>query len=261
VDSSPARALHEMTSVPEQNPAPAPKPRELVVATYNIAGHTALQRGDYVAEIAAVVRALEADVVGLQEVHRGTWQSRWSDQIAALETATGMKGHLGPSFHALGGDFGNAVLTRGEIVDATVLKLPRLGEPRTALRARLSVDGLPLELYVTHLTAWGELNRWIRRRQVDCLCGIWDQAPSHVVFMGDLNAGPSAPELNGFRARGLDEKAPATHAWTGRALDAIVVGPGWELVEKHVVRTGPSDHWPVVARLRWRGEPPKESLQ
>ena len=248
----PNPTLSQMTTSPI---ATAP-PRELVVATYNIAGHNALRRGGYLTQVAEAIRTLGVDAIGLQEVHRGTWQARFADQATELSRLTGLSGHLGPSFSVWGGEFGNAVLTRGEIVGAEVLPLPRLGEPRSALHAKLRIDGLPLDLYVTHLTAWGEINRWIRARQTACLCDTFAAAEPSAVLMGDLNAPPDAPELARLRDLGLDVRVEPTHAWTGRALDAIVAAPGWAVVSRQVVRIGPSDHWPVVARLRWVGEPP-----
>ena len=239
-----------MTTYP---PATVP-PREIVIATYNIAGHNALRRGGYLNQIAEALRSLEVDAVGLQEVHRGTWQARFADQAAELARLTGLRAHLGPSFSVWGGEFGNAVLTRGEIVGAEVLRLPRLGEPRSALHAQLRIDGLPLDLYVTHLTAWGEINRWIRSRQTACLCDTFAAAAPSAVLMGDLNAPPDAPEFARLRSLGLATDAEPTHAWTGRALDAIVAGRGWQVMSRQVVRIGPSDHWPVVARLRWVGD-------
>jgi endonuclease/exonuclease/phosphatase family metal-dependent hydrolase len=229
-------------------------PRELVVATYNIAGHNALRNPRYLERIADAIDALHADAIGLQEVHRGTWQARFADQVAELSQLTALRAHLGPSFRALGGEFGNAVLTRGEIEGAEVLALPRLGEPRSVLHARLRIDGLPLDLLVTHLTAWGEINRWIRRRQCNCLSDVLRGAPASAVLLGDFNATPSSSEMASLRALGLDATSEATHAWTGRALDTVVPGRGWRLQSRTVVRIGPSDHWPVVARLRWVGE-------
>jgi endonuclease/exonuclease/phosphatase family metal-dependent hydrolase len=251
------------SSCPEPTLATHPMPteasrsstqREIVVATYNIAGHNALRRGGYLKQVAEALRSLNVDAVGLQEVHRGTWQARFADQATELAELTGLSAHLGPSFSVWGGAFGNAVLTRGEIVGAEVLPLPRMGEPRSALHARLSIDGQPLDLYVTHLTAWGEINRWIRTRQAACLCDAFAAAPATAVLMGDLNAPPGAPELARLRELGLATDVEPTHAWTGRALDAIVAGRGWEVVSRQVVRIGPSDHWPVVARLRWVGD-------
>lgn len=252
----PARCDSALMSDPSSSPSmSSPEaPREVVVATYNIAGHNALRNPRYLARIADAIATLHADAVGLQEVHRGTWQARFSDQVAELSRLTALRSHLGPSFRVLGGEFGNAVLTRGEIDGAEVIALPRLGEPRSVLHARLRIDGLPLDLLVTHLTAWGEINRWIRGRQCRCLSDVFRAAPASAVLLGDFNAAPSSSEMAALRQLGLDSVSEATHAWSGRALDAVIPGRGWRLQSRTVVRIGPSDHWPVVARLRWVGE-------
>ena len=86
--------------------------RPLVVMTYNIAGHDELYDSDHIAKIAAVINKVKPDIVGLQEVHRKTWQSRFRDQLAELESATHMNGFFAPRYEQWGGGFGNAILTR-----------------------------------------------------------------------------------------------------------------------------------------------------
>src|SRR5882724_1765131 len=115
--------------------------RPLVVMTYNIAGHDELVRSDHIARIAAVINQVRPDIVGLQEVHRWTWQSRFHDQFAELERRTGMHGFFGRSLQKGRGEFGNAILTRGEIVSAVVYPLAGSGEPRTLIESVLRIDG------------------------------------------------------------------------------------------------------------------------
>src|ERR1044072_8558365 len=142
------------------------------VLSYNIEGHAALVRARHLEEIAAVIRAQHPDVVALQEVHRGTWEARFHDQAAELGRLTGMTAAFGPSFRVLGGEFGNAILSRTPLRDVELVRLPSFGEPRSLLRARLDVRGAELEVMAAHLAAWGGLNsrisiadaRGVRRR-------------------------------------------------------------------------------------------------
>jgi endonuclease/exonuclease/phosphatase family metal-dependent hydrolase len=235
----------------------ATTPRELKVLSYNIGGHTALLRGRHVAAVARLIALERPDVVGLQEVHRHTWQARFRDQAAEIAHATGMAVYYGPSFRALGGEFGNAVLVRGRVLAGEVLPLPSFGEPRSLLRATVEVDGFELDVYVTHLTAWGGLNRRTRTAQASCLAEQVSGARRPFVLCGDLNAEPAAAELGTLigspRLRLCGLPGDATHALLGRRLDYVFGDPRFEVLEARVLREGPSDHWPVIATLRWPG--------
>ncbi|MES1244231.1 MAG: endonuclease/exonuclease/phosphatase family protein, partial [Acidobacteriota bacterium] len=125
-------------SFPERTGFPGQR-RPLVVMTYNIAGHDELIDGDHVRQIADAIRRLRPDIVALQEVHRGTWQARFRDQLAELEARTGLKGFFAPSYVRWGGAYGNAILTRGELVRSEVHPLPCVGEPRALLEATIRI--------------------------------------------------------------------------------------------------------------------------
>jgi endonuclease/exonuclease/phosphatase family metal-dependent hydrolase len=55
---------------------------DLKVMSYNVGGHAALVAGRYLERIARVIERERPDVVGLQEVHRGTWLAP-KDNLAA----------------------------------------------------------------------------------------------------------------------------------------------------------------------------------
>src|SRR5437870_9014323 len=109
--------------------------------TYNIKGHGSLFSRSHIDEVARVIADADADVVGLQEVHRRRWHSRRRDQAADLAAATGMNLFFGRSLGDDESDYGNAILTRGEIVDAHVEPLPGRGEPRTLLASTIDIGG------------------------------------------------------------------------------------------------------------------------
>ncbi len=159
-----------LVSFPERTGFP-PQRRPLVVMTYNIAGHDELVDGDHVRHIAEAIQRLHPDVVALQEVHRKTWQSRFRDQLAELESRTGLHGYFAPSYGRWGGGYGNAILTRGQVVQVQVQvhPLPCLGEPRALLESTIRIDRATITFYATHLTAWGRLNSKIRAEQLQCL--------------------------------------------------------------------------------------------
>ncbi len=240
-------------------------PENLVVLSYNVAGHEALLHADHLEQVANVIRAHRPDVVALQEVHRGTWQARFRDQAQELGQRVGMNVFFGPSYGALGGEFGNAVLTRGRIVGTAVIDLPSIGEPRSLLRSTLEIDGAPLDFLVTHLAAWGRLGGRVRSLQVRCLREQIRRSSNAVVFCGDLNAVPGSPEIAELLGGDLVELAglasESTVPFLRRRYDYVLADPGWRVVEARVLHEGPSDHWPVLVTLAHRAAPgPRTSL-
>lgn len=258
---TPAVVAHpaHATQPPVPGPDPTPAGRAIRVLSYNVEGHAALVRAGHLEEIARVIREQRPDVVGLQEVHRGTWQSRFRDQAAELGRRTDMTVHFGKSFGALGGEFGNAILTRGALRDAEVVLLPSFGEPRSLLRATVEVEGIEFDFMVTHLAAWGGVNRRIRTRQAHCLGEQARAAGRRFVLCGDFNAQPASAELaallSGDLLRLCGVASEPTYPMLGQRIDYILAGAGWEVGPAAVLQVGPSDHWPIVADLTPRSGP------
>lgn len=226
----------------------------LSVMSYNIQGHAAVLSRRYLAGVARAIRDARPDVVGLQEVHRGTWASRFTDQVEMLAEATGMEACFGRSLAYRTGEYGNALLTRGRPLETEVRILPGEAERRSLLRCRVEVNGAPLEVFVTHLAAWGRLARNIRVRQARYIAAQLAAAEGCFVLTGDLNAPPGAPELApllGHRdLRLCGRPHDPTHRLMRQRLDYVFAGPSFREVHSRVLRTGPSDHFPVLASLR-----------
>jgi endonuclease/exonuclease/phosphatase family metal-dependent hydrolase len=227
--------------------------RPLLVMSYNIDGHAELIDGSHIQKIAAAINRIRPDIVGLQEVHRNTWQSRFRDQLGELEAATGMHGWFAPSLVQWGGEFGNAILTRGSIVHAVVHQLPSVGEPRTLIESVIDIDGTRLNFYVTHLTTWGNLNANNRGEQLDCVARQVRASRYPYILTGDFNNGQDAAEVQRFirsnaaQICGLD--IGITHPILKKRIDYIFADWGWTVVSARTVPIGPSDHWPVTAEL------------
>lgn len=228
-------------------------PKHLTVMTFNIEGHASLLRSDHIEEIAKTIRKYHPDVVAINEAHRNTWQARFGDHVEELRRLTGMNGVFGRSYTFLGGEFGNAILTRGDIVKADVHKLPGTGEPRSLLETVLRVNGGVVEMYVTHTTAWASVNRSTRDVQLQCINAHLLASAYPFIVAGDLNAPPDSAEIARFLNRNTlrfagDPKTP-THRVMEERLDYILVDPGWTVRSSRVLDDGPSDHRPVLAEL------------
>jgi endonuclease/exonuclease/phosphatase family metal-dependent hydrolase len=243
-----------LVSFPERIGFP-PQRRPLVVMSYNIAGHDELIDGDHVRHIAEAIRRIHPHIVALQEVHRGTWQARFRDQLAELESRTGLHGYFAPSYVRWGGGYGNAILTRGQLVRAEAHPLPCVGEPRAILEATVRIDGATLSVYVTHLTTWGRLNSKIRAEQLRCLAREVRASRYPYILAGDFNTGPDAPEMEAFRRENVAQLATqavgATFPQWNEQIDYIFADHGWQVRASRSWPIEVSDHLPVTAELMW----------
>jgi endonuclease/exonuclease/phosphatase family metal-dependent hydrolase len=223
--------------------------------SYNIQGHAAARREDHLPKLAEVIASVKPDIVGLQEVHCGTRVGP-AHQGEVLGSLTGLNHWFGRSCAMDGGDYGNAVLTRGEIRSAEVYPLPGSGEPRSVLQADISIDGSDVTFFVTHLAAWGRLLRMARMRQIAELGDITTRGRAPHVLVGDFNVPPGAEEIHTLLSHGhlhvIGDSREATFPMTRQRLDYIFADPRWETESTDVIRRGPSDHWAIVAELKLR---------
>lgn len=244
----------QVVSFPERIGYPK-QVRPLLIMTYNISGHNQLYDTKHLQKIADVIKQVKPDIVGLQEVHRKTWQTRFHDQAKELHEMTGLNVYFGPSFSEAGGGFGNAILTRGDFVLAEVHPLPSLGEPRSVIEALIRIDGTMIDVFVTHLTSWGKLKSKSRDEELVCLAKQVRTSHYPYLLMGDLNAPPTSPEIRHFRvlnpAQICGEEIGVSHPLMNERIDYIWADYGWDVRSARVLATGPSDHYPVIAELFW----------
>lgn len=148
------------------------------------------------------LRALDADVIGLQEVLGFTGLPSQAHEIA---DGMGWNVHYVPAWDVGGGlTFGNAVLSPHRLVDAQRLELPTPPglDTRTVAFARVECAHGPMPVFVTHLT-WQLHLGHVRCEQVKALAAHVarlapvDEPPP--VLLGDFNADPDADEMRYLR--------------------------------------------------------------
>ncbi|MBI1849480.1 MAG: endonuclease/exonuclease/phosphatase family protein [Planctomycetes bacterium] len=235
--------------------------RRFTIASYNVHRCVGIDGCQQPERIAAVIRELDADVVGLQEVGARFRPENDAPQLDYLAEATGLQAIGGLRLHHRLGHYGNALLSRRRILDVRRLDLSyRRKEPRGALDVDLDLDGATLRVIVTHLG----LRPAERRSQVNkLLVALQEQERDVVALLGDFNEWlPGGRPLRRIHAH--FGRAGAARTFPSRcamfALDRIWVLPAEALMEVHAVRTSlarrASDHLPVRGVVAWTSRMP-----
>ena len=249
------------------------------IATFNILHGRSLDDGRVdVDRLAAAVKSLDADVLGLQEVDRDQPRSLGADLTAVAAEAMGavehqfvaaLAGTPGGTWMAATGDeqpgsatYGIALLSRYPVVSWRVVRLPALrsrvpvwfrgasrpklvgDEPRVAVAAVLDGPSGQFTVCNTHLSfvpGWGALQL---SKLVRSLTGTREP----LVLMGDLNMQAGQAE----RVSGLRPLAPATTPTfpvdePARQLDHVLArGPIAASGPAEALRLSLSDHRALV---------------
>lgn len=234
------------------------------VVSYNIHAGTGADGVFDPVRQAAALRALGADVIGLQEVDvRWGARSRWLDLAGELGGRLGMAVFFAPVYRIGGRAFGVAVMSRHPVSGARNHRITRLSTqdpgrgPAPAPgfgEVLVRVRGAALRVYVTHLDARPDPG--VRAAQVADMRRIMargGRGRGPHVLLGDFNAPPGAPELAPLW-RGLTDAEPGGFTYPARnpekRIDYVAVSAGVEVRAAAVVDTPASDHRPVVADLR-----------
>lgn len=205
---------------------------------------------------AAVLTALDADVLALQEV-LGAGPAG-SGHAGALATALGVRGYMAPARFLGDYLFGNLTLTGHPVIEHAVHDLTwQWREPRCCQRLVVELAGRHLQVFNLHLgTSLIE-----RRSQGRALATLverhLDEGP--MVVAGDFNEwtrGPATQLLSSLLV-GLDAGASTTRrrSYPGvlplLRLDQIYHSPDLEVRSVHLPRTRrtmvASDHLPLAA--------------
>jgi len=225
------------------------------VASYNIHQCVGVDRKRDPHRIARVIQELTPDVIGLQEVDYRPLGDRKSYQLNYLSEVTGLTAVAGPTIHRPDAEFGNALLTRHEIIKLCLhdISVPRR-QPRGAIDAVIDIKGQPVRVLVTHLGLSGRE----RRRQVLRLMDlVANKGTRLTLLLGDLNEWwPPRFSVRNLNARLGRASSPSTFPskFPLFALDRIWVSPHEAMLETTVTKTPltriASDHLPLQATIR-----------
>ena len=231
--------------------------RPIRIATWNL--HNCRAGFD---RVARQLRALDADVVGLQEVDRGTRRSGGVDQAAELARTCGYR-HF-QFFRAIArdrGEYGVALLSRFPLSGQRVGMLPNRPrfEQRVVATAVVEFPPVWLAVSVTHLTNSRSDSR-LRREQARWIAAHHRDCPLPQVLLGDLNEPPFGPMWHELTPLFSDVFAAVGQGDGGTfpvalpflpalRFDYVFASRDLGLAAARVVRTRASDHHPLVAEL------------
>ena len=222
--------------------------------TYNIRHGEGMDRQLNLERTAGVINRLNPDIVFLQEVDNGTNRTNKVDQAKELGQLTGMYSAFGKFMDYDSGEYGMAILSRLPIKETQNYVLPPGAEPRSALAARIEVDGKEIVFVGIHFYRTAEE----RHAQAQKVVDLFRDEPLPVVLGGDFNSTPDSEAINLLKqhwmipAKGTDHLTfPSDSART--EIDYIMVRPKdrFEIISIQVV-TEPlaSDHRPVLLEVK-----------
>lgn len=221
--------------------------------------------GQYdIERLAKVINKARPDVVALQEVDVGVKRSGRVHQAQRLAELTGMAVRYGPTQHYEGGLFGNAVLTRHEILDVQIHPLPytestaqKTTYPRGAIAVTVRIpSGQPLRFISTHFQHNVPEDRVAEAKAINRLFASDDDS-TPTILAGDMNATPQSKPIKTLLEEwsvAIEESpAPSAPATAPRSrIDYIFFRPSnnIRLISTKVIEEPvASDHLPVFAEL------------
>jgi endonuclease/exonuclease/phosphatase family metal-dependent hydrolase len=210
-----------------------------------------------VARVATVLREIDADVVGLQEVDACPGRTSDSMQMQYLSDVLGLHAIPGPTIVRHDGTYGNALLTRCPVMDVRHIDLTVYRrEPRGAIDADLKVHGTVARVVVTHLGLLPGERRTQVRRLLDAL---GERKSDLLILCGDINewfaVGRPLRWLNARLGQNIS-LATFPSAFPVFALDRVWVHPATAVATRSVHATPAarhaSDHLPLTADIDLR---------
>lgn len=216
----------------------------LRVVCYNIHSGRDLFWRKRLTHMANTLKALEADVIGLQEVHQN---SRFGFQASYLADRLQYEMAFSPSITFADGHFGNALLTRLPLKEYAICQLPARKEKRTLLQTVLSWQGIDISVWNTHCSL-NQASRSSQLQQIAALAGSQMDMPR--LLLGDFNASDVSftPILVDCAIEQGKEKMPTLPAFR-RRLDYVFASTHWQVANYRLLPVSWSDHVPLIAEL------------
>ena len=235
------------------------------IVTYNVHACVGVDGRLDVGRVAAVLAALEPDIVALQELDLGRARSNGVDQAFEIAKRLDMTGHFNAAVQVEEERYGDAILTcfPERLVKAGALPglSPKLRlEPRGALWIAVDIHGVEVQVINTHL---GLVPREQQLQAASLAGEDWLGSPLRrdpLILLGDLNATSATVVYRTLAVKLTDARSLAVRR-RGRLatfpsalpmlrIDHVFVSPGIQVREMRVPATPlarqASDHLPLV---------------
>lgn len=235
-------------------PRPFPVEEPLRVVAYNIRHGRGMDDVVDLPRIVDVLRALDADVITLQEVDDRTARTDRVDQVAVLADLLGYRGFHGPHRPYQGGYYGNAVLTRLPVRCAITHPIPPAsGSALSVLEVEIEAAAGSVSIVSVHLAGSPDE----RMAQARAVSGMFRDHGHPVILAGDFNGRPDDAVVRALtRDWTVVPKSgdPGTYPADGpdREIDFVMFrhhDPVQHLEHVVVEEALASDHRPLLAIL------------
>lgn len=220
----------------------------LAVLTYNIHHGAGMDGKLDLDRIVRVIQSAHPAVVCLQEVDRNLPRTNHLDFPALLAEKLGMNVIFEPNYRFDGGEYGNALFTKLDVVSYAnhALPNPKNAEPRGCLQVTVKVGGREVDFLDAHLG----LDAEERTAQAEAILGWVRAAPT--VLSGDMNEDVDGGGMRVLLKRftdAVDKKSPGKR----KQIDHILVSGGVRILSSRILDTPESrvasDHLPCLAVL------------
>ena len=243
------------------------------VMTYNIQhGNVQLAKEPYIdlTKMCDVIKKYNPDIVGLNEVRGEGPYEGYTAQAEEMAAYLGYHCYFGRSVYIHGDDpYGNAVLSRYPIVEASVIRIPdpvdtniRRFEPRSICRCVIEVPAegertyfegphVPVAIYSSHFG----LNEPEQEHAVSTALSVLRSEPLPFVLMGDFNMEPDNPniQLLHSKLRSADVFLAGKKSQPSEdpriKIDYIYTSQNVAITAADIPQVVASDHCPVWADL------------
>lgn len=221
----------------------------LQILTYNIQqGYNRDGLRDHEGQL-ALIREVDADIVGLQESDTARIAGGNADVVKYLADRLGMHSYYGPK--TVPGTFGIALLSKYPIENPRTFYMYSEGEQTATIEAQITVGGRSFDVFVTHLGNGGPIVQ-----QEAVLQEV--QGKENVILMGDFNFRPDTDQYRMTTAM-LDDswlqKWPGGNEGQGidpaRRIDHIFLSPGTEVADSEYLPGPQSDHPAMTTVIEW----------
>lgn len=206
---------------------------------------------------AELIKSLDADIIGLNEVHGKGDDEEYTAQTEELAVRLGYNGFFAKATDIDGNNpFGNAVLTRKAIKSLEVIPIPD-PEPKTGSELYETRCLLKMELTEPQLTVLITHFGLNHDEHLNAVKTVLENCKNErCIFMGDLNVRPENDVLDPIRKVFTDSASVSDRVLLtypadvpNRKIDYIFATPDIKILSVDVPEKILSDHLPITAEI------------